>query len=1527
MRPERWKQVEQMLEAALERAPGERRAFLAEACAGDDALRREVETLIGSYERAGDFIDEPILTIPPSLATAPDGTFATNADVSPASSPLVGRTVGAYRLVSEIGRGGMGAVYLAVRADNAFHKRVAVKLIKRGMDTDFILRRFRRERQILASLDHPNIAALLDGGSTEDGLPYFVMEYIEGQPIHRYCAEKKLSVNERLRLVEQVCAAVAYAHRKQIVHRDLKPGNILVTEGGVVKLLDFGIAKLLDTELIGDTLEATATAMRLMTPEYASPEQVRGLPVTPASDVYSLGVLMYELLTGHRPYRLNSRAPHELARVICEEDPTRPSEIVSRPDAPAPAAGAALTPEAVSAERGTTPSVLREELAGNLDNLILKAMQKSVEHRYASAAELAADIARHFTGQHISAPFQLYALPEAATTRNFDDDAPTARSIAVLPLKVMQAAKGAGQPDDTGESYLGVGLTDALVTQLGNVRALVVRPTSAVMKYADGAADPLEAGRELGVDYVLDGRIQVAPGAAGAVKLRVTVQLIALRDRALLWAAQFDESDADILAMQDAIASQVAEALATRFTGDDRARLARRGTDDPRAYEAYLRGRYQWHTFTVEGLARALVHFNEAISIDPSFAAPYAGVAEYYNRLVMFGVVPSHECFAAAKDAARRAVLLDETLAEAWAALAFATLGADWDARESLRLIHRALELNPRSVQAHEWHAFILAATGQAAQAVAAMERALALDPHSSALHCVMSYHLHLAGRQAESLQAAEHSLALDPGSFWAFFAVALQGAKLGQHDKAVASARRLIEASAGHPMAVAAHAFALAAAGRREEARGELQKMLAVARDGYLSPYYFALIYTELGERDEAFRWAERGVRARDCWMLFVAAEPWFAPLHGDPRWQAVVRRAGLPAGEAAAPLAASPTAALTAAGETQLGDATPRPARPRGRRRPGVIAAALALVAVASFALYKSLARRAAPAFRATQSVKLTTTGNAVVAAVSPDGKYVAYATEEGSRQSLWVRQVAVANSLRVVAPAEVDYRGLTFSPDGGEIYYVAADRAGGGGVLYQVPTIGGAAKKVRDGVDSPAGFAPGGGQLAFVRRHNERGEDELIVATADGAGGAGGWEERKVASRKFPEHFSIASAPAWAGDGARLAAVVITSDKQGFFMKAAEFNVAGADGAERPLAAGRNLRWMVIDQMVWLPDGGWLVAAQDADSPFLQLWSLGEDGQSRKLTNDLGDYKGVSLPRDLGAVVTVMRQTLTNIWVAPKGAPEQLTQITSGGGRYFDLSWTPDGQVLYASDANSSADIWEKQVAGGDERQLTAGAGRNYAPASSPDGRFVVFHSNRSGNWQLWRMNRDGSNQTQLTSGDEESNWPSVTPDGKWVVYEHVGAGTLATLWKKPLEGGEAKRLTNHLTVRPTVSPDGKLIACWRKEQVPGAPWRLALIPIDGGEPVKLFDVLPGDAAGGSVVRWTPDGRGVVYIDFRDGATSLWLQSLDGGAPQKILTSSHEIIYTFDIARDGRIILSRGLRAHDVVMITDTEKAAGK
>ena len=385
---DRWRQVEAALDAALQAEPEDRAAILDRLCSGDPELRSEVESLLAADATTDGFLE----TTADGLAASLLSRMADEDSLSEPGGALVGR----YRLVEEIGRGGMGTVWLAERADGQYEQRVALKLVKRGMDTDEILARFRRERQILARLEHPHIARLLDGGVSQEDRPYFVMEHVAGLPITEHCDRLRLSVEERLRLFVVACRAVAHAHRNLVVHRDLKPTNVLVTAEGEVKLLDFGVAGLLEEDGSMATVTRGATG-RVMTPEYASPEQLAGRPVTTSSDVYQLGILLYELLTGHRPYRLSGRSPGRLERVELGVEPPRPSTAVRRIEELVHRDGTAETiePEAVSDRRGTTPDRLRRRLRGDLDVIALRALRLEPERRYPSAEVLAEEIERH----------------------------------------------------------------------------------------------------------------------------------------------------------------------------------------------------------------------------------------------------------------------------------------------------------------------------------------------------------------------------------------------------------------------------------------------------------------------------------------------------------------------------------------------------------------------------------------------------------------------------------------------------------------------------------------------------------------------------------------------------------------------------------------------------------------------------------------------------------------------------------------------------------------------------------------------------------------------------------------------------------------------------------------------------------------------------------------------------------------------------------------------------------------------------
>jgi len=386
MPPERWERIQELFHQALEQSPDGRAAWLADVCGGDEAMQREVESLLASDADAHGFIA---------------GAIGDVASAAVQGATPAGKMIGPYRVVSELGRGGMGTVYLAERADDEYAARVAVKVVRGGLLLDTAASRFRSERQILADLDHPNIARLLDGGTTDDGLPYLVMEYVDGETIDHYCDHHNLSPARRIELFREVCQAVEHAHRHLIVHRDLKPGNILVTADGTPKLLDFGIAKLLDPSSMPHTVAPTDSALRLMTPAYASPEQVRGGPITVATDVYALGVVLYELLCGHLPYEIDGAAgPAEIERVVCEAIPERPSIRVSRDRDPTERTegSGSITAEELGRRRGGTVAQVRRRLAGDLDRIVLMALRKEPERRYPSVDQFSADLDRHLQG-------------------------------------------------------------------------------------------------------------------------------------------------------------------------------------------------------------------------------------------------------------------------------------------------------------------------------------------------------------------------------------------------------------------------------------------------------------------------------------------------------------------------------------------------------------------------------------------------------------------------------------------------------------------------------------------------------------------------------------------------------------------------------------------------------------------------------------------------------------------------------------------------------------------------------------------------------------------------------------------------------------------------------------------------------------------------------------------------------------------------------------------------------------------------
>jgi len=696
MTPQKWDKIKALFDAALQEASTNRAAFLAHHCANED-VRRQVEKLLISHEEAGSFLKDPIVgaDIPTpgevfsefsaeptatgkSLNAAESayaleeksGSTQSAPESANAEDPMVGRRVGAYEIVQRIGHGGMAVVYLAVRADDAYRKQVAIKLVPLELDSAEVLNRFRKERQMLAGLDHPNIVRLIDGGSTAEGVPYLVMDYVEGTPIDEYCDSHALLIEQRLRLFCTVCAAVQHAHKNLVIHRDLKPSNILVTAEGVPKLLDFGIAKVLHPDPSMQTLRVTQTGTRRMTPAYASPEQVRGEPVTFSSDIYSLGVVLYELLTGHRPYKLRQPTPAEMERAICEQQPENPSTAVDRVETEASRDGTTVnkTPELVRKTREGEPEKLRRRLRGDLDTIVLMALNKEPQRRYASVEELSQDIERHLDHLPVTARRSTLAYRASKFVRRHKTEVTASvivlsvllsavgftaweehratekaraelagqrskgrRSVAVLGFKNLS-----GRPDT---AWLSTALSEMLTTELaagGKLRTIpgedVAQARISLSIPEDNALSKTSLGRvykNLGSDYVVLGSYLDIGDAGRNVRLDLQVRDAALGETVAAVAESGNET-----ALPD---------LVTRAGADLRAKLGVSGispsesgavqasvSSNPEAARLYAEGLAKLRVFDALG-ARDLLE--KAAAADPHFALAHSTLADAWATL------------------------------------------------------------------------------------------------------------------------------------------------------------------------------------------------------------------------------------------------------------------------------------------------------------------------------------------------------------------------------------------------------------------------------------------------------------------------------------------------------------------------------------------------------------------------------------------------------------------------------------------------------------------------------------------------------------------------------------------------------------------------------------------------------------------------------------------------------------------------------------------------------------------------------
>jgi serine/threonine protein kinase/tetratricopeptide (TPR) repeat protein len=885
--PARWQRLKNILADALEQTSFEERtAVLRRSCADDTALLREAEKLLAHDTTAFEEFAEFSAT-----------------RLRHDERDRIGERIGAYAIVRELGRGGMGAVYLAERADGQFEKRVAIKVLKRGTDTDEVLRRFRIERQILANLEHPNITRLLDAGTTNDGLPYFVMEFIEGTPITQFVQLENIDLRGRLELFLKICSAVNLAHQNQIIHRDIKPTNVLVKRDGEPKLLDFGIAKLLDVN--SKDADITMPAERRLTPLYASPEQNAGQSTTIASDVYSLGALLYELLTAQPPRRNSDSTPSQDVEFEHLIAPPLPSQVVTDPKT-------------------------KQQLQGQLDQIVATATRRDPAQRYSSAAGLAEDIERYLNGAaprsdlfsrattaaesgsrnlnlaarsrrrwYITAAalamiviaaavvlprlsvswLEKHGIAKATPATSPANVKDTVRSIAVLPFEPL------GQ--DMNDELLGLGMADAVIGRMSSLKQLVVLPTSAVSKYKGTANDPLAAGRALGVDAILSGTVQ-----RSGEHIRATVQLVNVRDGHTVWSEKFDQTFTDVFGIQDSISDSVARSLALNLTADEQKQLRKHYTTNAAAYDSYLMGLYFWGQRSKDGLEKAINYFQQAVEKDSNFALAYALMADCYYLQVYYRYNPAPETIANANAAAERALLLDDSVAEGHVARAMVQ-SLQKNGHLTMESLRRALELNPNLGIAHLRYAWCLSAFGQLHDSVREMKRAQELDPLSPTNNAALGIILVYARQFPASLDYCYKAAELAPNEAPMQENLAIAYALNGMYQQAIEHYQRVGELNPEKKGDVLAWvATVLVSAGRKPEADSMLPEILDFATAGKADPYNIAVLYAARGEKKSAFEWLAKALETSQMIDPLIRYDPQLDALRSDSRFAALLRQ-----------------------------------------------------------------------------------------------------------------------------------------------------------------------------------------------------------------------------------------------------------------------------------------------------------------------------------------------------------------------------------------------------------------------------------------------------------------------------------------------------------------------------------------------------------------------------------------------------------------------------------------------------------
>lgn len=871
---ERWQQIDLIFKSALERAPSERAVFLDEACRSDATLRSEVESLI-AHDQAGSFMDDPAFG------------DATRLLMLNRTSSLRGQTLGPYKILEQIGAGGMGEVYLALHEST--NRKVALKLLSPYfMKDEQRAWRFQQEARAVLALNHPNIVTIYDIGET-DGIHFIATEFIEGETLRERMVRAPLEMNEALDIIIQVADALAAAHQAGVVHRDIKPENIMLRPDGYVKVLDFGLAKLMKSND-----PATASAMAKMdtepglvmgTARYMSPEQARGLPVDARTDIWSLGVVLFEMIARHAPFAGATQT--DLIISIVDRSPT--PLVQYAPDAPAQLE--LLLKKALAKDREQRfPAVT--DLLIDLRNLERKieTTGMATAHTTSRINYLVGEIKRWHWSRAIIIAITL-GLAIAALTYFYParGNRKPINSIAVLPF--------VNDSVDPTTEYLSDGITESLINSLSQLPTLRVMARSTAFNYKGRAVDPRQAGRELGVDVVLTGRITQREDA-----LSIQADLVTVADGSQLWGEQYNRSLSDVVAIQQEISNEISARLKLKLTGEEQRRVTRHSTPHPEAYQPYLKGRYHWNKRTDEGFRRAIEYFHQAIEKDPGYALAYVGLADSY---LLSELLPARERYPKAKSAAQKALEIDDTLGEAHASLAAIKNWYDWDWPGAEIEFRRAVELSPNYATAHHWYGEFLANLGRFDESVAEYQRALEIDPLSLAISSdlgMVYYHARQYDRAVEHLKKV---IEMDPNYVRSHFYLAQVYEEKGMFEEALAEWERgnLLEGDSLTELAKGKTAIRNAL--RSSGARGYWRMRLDIVKEeaGSGKHVYFAgnstnlaILHARVGERDRAFEWYEKVYEDREPSLLWLKVAPDCDSLRSDPRFNELLRHVNFP-------------------------------------------------------------------------------------------------------------------------------------------------------------------------------------------------------------------------------------------------------------------------------------------------------------------------------------------------------------------------------------------------------------------------------------------------------------------------------------------------------------------------------------------------------------------------------------------------------------------------------------------------------